>query len=131
MTQPVQFPMQLYQGASWVLKATFRDKDGVALDLTTYAARLQIRRIESSTDPLLTLDSTDVTPGILLTDDDPFNLTVRISATQTSELPTGLREVCDWGYDLKLWETADPDFTTIVLLTGEVIVTPLNTRPEA
>jgi len=125
--QAVTYPIRIYQYASWRLEANFKDPAGVKLDLTAYSGRLQIRRSASNDEVLLEL--TTENNGIVLGDDlADFNVIVRMTDDQTAALPTYNREVEEWVYDLVLFETLDPDYTTIRLLEGYVEVSPSVTR---
>lgn len=126
--KPVKHDIHIYQGASWHLKTTFKDPDGNAIDLSAYDGEMQIRRDVAAADPLLTLDSDD---GIALTADAEFNLTASITTTQTEDLPTNNQEIEDWVYDLRIWEIADPESTTIRLVEGRVFVSPAVTRDSS
>lgn len=125
--KPVKHDIHIYQGTSWHLKTTFKDPDGNAIDLSVYDGDMQIRRDVAAADPLLTIDS-DTNGGIALTADATHNLTATITTTQTEALPTNEQDIEDWVYDLRIWETADPENTTIRLIQGRVFVSPSVTR---
>ena len=124
--KPINYTVRIYQGATWRLEATFSDANGDPIDLSAYAGRMQIRRDAVVDNAVLTLESTD---SDIEFGDAAKNLVVKISATETAALPTNNVEVDNWVYDLKIWETADPDYTTIRLLEGCVEVYPAVTRP--
>lgn len=108
--------------------ANYRDAANALIDLTAYEGQMDIRRSPRDETPVLTLSTSN--GGVILSDTE-FNIHLRISRTQTNELPTNNREVHDWDYSFKLWQTSDPEYTTRVLLRGEVSVIPSITRvPE-
>lgn len=125
--KPICYPICIYQGASWILEGRFRAPDGTLLDMTNYVGQMDIRRSPRDDTPILRLSST--TGGIVFAAVEP-NIVLRISATQTADLPTNDRRIENWSYDLKIWQNTDPDYTTIRLLQGNVIVEPSITRVE-
>lgn len=127
--RPITYPIQLYQGTAWRLESVFRDEDGVPMDLSIYAAELMIRRFITDSEPLLTLSTEN--SGITLSNNPAANLIIRISRTQTLSLPTHNREIEDWVYDMKIWNASDPEYTTVRLLEGLVLVSPAVTRPPS
>lgn len=127
--QPIRYPIRLYQGAAWRLEAVFRDEGGDPLDLSVYNAEMMIRRSIFDEEPLLVLNTANA--AITTSADPEANLILRISRTQTSELPTFNQDIEDWVYDLKIWNSTDPEFTTVRLLEGPVAVFPAVTRPPS
>lgn len=125
--KPIRYTIRIYQGASWRLDATFRDEQGEILDLSSYEAQLMVRRNHLDDTPLMSIGSE--TGEIIMAGATSPNMTIRFPRSQTEDLPTYNQEVLDWIYDLKVWHSADPEFTTIRLLEGDVIVSPAVTRP--
>lgn len=126
--KPIIYTVRIYQGAAWKLEATFKDANGDPIDLTAYEGAMQIRRDTAVDDAVLTLDSDS---GDIVFGATTKNLIVKISATATASLPTNNVEVDNWVYDLKIWDAADEEYTTIRLLEGCVEVHPAVTRDAA
>ncbi len=57
MSGPGTYNWTIYQGATNKLPLTYKDADGKPIDLTDYSARMQVRRLHSSVEVLLCLDS--------------------------------------------------------------------------
>lgn len=123
---PVDRPLTLYQGNSFILETTFRDEAGAVMDLSSYAGVFAIRRSYYSDVALLRVTAA---PNIIFDTASP-NAVVKLSADQTEALPTGDRLITDWVYGFKIYDPASPDFTTIRLMQGQIIVHPSATRPD-
>lgn len=117
--------IKIIQGESWSLFANYRDAANALIDLTGYEGQMDIRRNPRDPDPVLSIDTTDT--GVILSATE-YNIHLRISRTQTNALPTNNREIHDWEYSFKLWQTSDPEYTTRILLRGTVSVIPSVTR---
>ena len=105
------------QGADWSRRVTWL-VDGVAVNLTGYTARMDVRLRHSSTDKLLALSSPSagITLGGLA-----GTIDLVLTAAQTAALAEGL-----YVYDLELVSGAG---VVTRLLEGTVTVTPEVTRP--
>lgn len=62
--------LELTRGSTWIDEFTYTDDAGVAVDLTGYSARLQVREVEDeyateATPPLLELLTTGANPGLV------------------------------------------------------------------
>ena len=81
------------QGATWTLNLVYTDSNGVAVNLTGYTARLQLREKYTS-DAVLTLTTSN--GGLILT---PLigGIAVLATAIQTEEIPPAF-----YLYDLEL-----------------------------
>lgn len=124
---PVTFNITIYQGASWILQAVYTDEaTGDPIDLSAHSGRMAIRRAVTDDDPIIEVLTAE---GNVIMDIDG-NIEIRISDTDTGDLPTDNREIDDWVYDFFIFETADPDFTTVKLLQGCVRVVPAVYRPS-
>lgn len=75
----------LKAGATWDLVMTLTDADGVAIDLTGAAARLQAR-VDADSAAVLTLDSADDTLAI---DEAEGAITWAIAAETSAAVPAG------------------------------------------
>jgi hypothetical protein len=122
---PVCRNIEILQGESWALFANYRDAAQALINLSAYEGQMDIRRSPRDADPILSLTTSN--GGVILSATE-FNIHLRISRTQTNALPTNNREIHDWDYSFKLWQISDPEYTTRVLLKGEVSVTPSITR---
>lgn len=60
-----RYDITIYQGSRFYLKATWKDKDGLVVPNTGYAARMHVRRELSDTAELL-LEATDANGLIIL-----------------------------------------------------------------
>jgi hypothetical protein len=111
------YDITIDQGATFSFTFTFKDANDDRVDLTDYAAKMQIREYHSSASPVLTLT----------TEDDSIELggvlgTVKI--TMSSEVTRDI--FIDSGvYDIELYS---PIFTTIRMLQGKITVSPEVTR---
>lgn len=104
------------QGTTWSLQLRWLDADRVPIDLTTYTARMQVRRKHTSTTAMLDLTSGD--GEITLSADG----TIEIHVTdEQSAAMTAARNV----YDLEL---VSADGTVTRLIEGYCTVTPEATR---
>lgn len=67
---PARAALELTRGSTWIDEFTYTDDDGVAIDLTGYSARLQVRTLDDefandATPPLLELLTTGPSPGLV------------------------------------------------------------------
>lgn len=103
------------QGATFQRTLTYRI-DGVAVNLTSYSARMQVRQNAFAQSTVVSLTSGN---GITL-GGAAGTITIAISATSTSSIPAGA-----YVYDLEI-ESAGGEVTR--LLEGKFVVTPEVTR---
>lgn len=105
--------IEIDQGATWIKKLSWQDSLGAAYDLSTYTARMQIRKnyadIDKST-PLLSLTDTS---GIELAASGD-NVIITITDAQSQAIPHGT-----YVYDLEL---IDADDAVTKLLRGKAFV---------
>lgn len=119
--RPSKYDVKIYQGASWILEATLRDENGDVLDLSGYSGDMVIRQYLEDEDEVVRIDESG--GGIVLAATAP-NITLRLSATQTTNLPTSNVEIDDWVYEVRLFDTLSPDYSTFRLIYGDVHVFP-------
>lgn len=105
------------QGADFSHIVGLTDADGVALDLTGYDARMQIRQLVGSEDPLVELT---VGNGGIVLNELVGQLTLTISSTDTTAMTwrSGV-------YDL---EIVDPDDIVTRIMQGSATLSPEVTR---
>ena len=110
-----RFDIDIYQGATFRLNATWVDPDGDPIDMTGYLARMQIRQTYDASAPLISLTESS---GIALGGVDGV-VAVEISAAQTASLPvsrnSGIPPMEQFYYDL---EVEAPDGTVTRMLFG-------------
>ena len=114
MEQPGTYKSTAYQGATFDQQLIWKIDD-TPVDLTTYTARMQVRRDYSATDTIVDIADGD---GITLGEDGEID--IYIDADDTSDLPRG-----SFVYDLEL-ESDSGEVTR--LLQGAFIVSPEVTR---
>lgn len=119
--RPSKYDIQVYQGASWILEATLRDENGDVLDLSGYSGDMAIRRTLRDDNELVRVD--EAGGGVVLAATAP-NIILRLTAAQTAALPTHDREIDDWVYEVRLFDTTSPDYSTFRLIYGDVNVFP-------
>lgn len=125
--KPVCYDIHVYQGASWVLEATFREPPaedgtpGALLDLTNHDGELAIRRVLQDDEVIISL--TQSGGGIVFNPSAP-NIILRMTDEETSSLPTHNVPVEDWVYEFRMFETGNEDYTTVRLLEGRVYIYP-------
>jgi hypothetical protein len=112
------YNLEIKQGATLSLVATWRDSAGTAINLGGYTARLNVRETYSSTIVVLTL--TTENGGITL-GGAAGTITLAATATVTAALTAPFRGV----YDLELVSGGG---VVTRLLEGLVIITPEVTR---
>jgi len=126
--KPIRYQIHVYQNASWRLQATFKDPQDTPLDLSGHEGMLVVRQSVAAPEAVLRVDSTS--GNVILTADSENNITIRLSVTETDELPTSNREIDDWVYEFLIWETASPEDTTTRLLEGSFRVSPAVARED-
>lgn len=124
---PAYKDISIIQGETWTLFVNYRDAAKNLIDLTGYEGQMDIRRSPHEETPVISLSTANT--GVILSATE-YNIHVRMSRTQTQALPTYNQEVCYWEYSFKIWQANDPEYTTRVLLRGEVHVAPSITRVE-
>jgi len=84
------------QGVTFSRTLDYKDSAGVIIDLSTYSAKMEVRKDEVPTSqaPLLSLSTT--TSGLTVAATAP-NVTILVSATSMAGLPIG-----SWYYDLEV-----------------------------
>ena len=113
------------QGATWRVQLYWEDESEVAVDLTGYTARMQIRRRVTDTNELLELTTENggivlgATPG----GSSPYNILLEVDAADMADLPATPQDH-RWYYDLELVNGTD----VTRLLQGRFIVDPEVTR---
>jgi hypothetical protein len=111
------YNINIEQGATFTRTITWKDSANVAINLTGYTARMQIReRVESSTALVSLTHSSGITLG-----GAAGTVVITITATQTDALPNMKKGV----YDLELVSAGG---IVTRLLQGEVVVSPQVTR---
>jgi hypothetical protein len=111
------YNINIEQGATFTRTITWKDSANVAINLTGYTARMQIReRVESSTALVSLTNSSGITLG-----GAAGTVVITITATQTDALPNMKKGV----YDLELVSAGG---IVTRLLQGEVVVSPQVTR---
>lgn len=101
------------QGATYTKNISWRDSSNTPYNLSSYTARMQIRRTYADNDkksPLLSLTNTS---GITL-GSSGSNVIITITSTQTESIPAGT-----YYYDLELISTSQ---VVTKLLRGKVII---------
>lgn len=126
--KPIHYDITVYQNASWKLQATFKDPDGNPIDLSAHEGDFVVRRSVASSEALIRVD--DASGNVELTNATENNVTVKLSRTETDELPTSNTDIDDWTYEFRIWETADPEHTTTRLMEGKFKVSPSTARPD-
>ena len=107
------------QGETWTKSITWQDSNGTPYDLSTYTARMMIRRDYADRDkttPLVSLTDED---GIALSDDTD-NIVIAIADSVTEIIPAA-----NYYYDLELISSSQE---VTKLLRGKVTVVPEVTR---
>lgn len=84
----------LDQGSTFNLVVVYKDADGQPINLTGYAAALQVRKAFDSAAAVLSLNTTN--SGIAITGAEG-KLSIAATATQTAAIPGG-----DYVYDLEV-----------------------------
>lgn len=114
MENPGIYRITLYQGATFDQQFVWRIDDE-PVDLSTYTARMQVRRTFTAEDVIVELLEGD---GITLSSEGEIDL--YIAADDTSDLPNGT-----YKYDLEL-ESDSGEVTR--LLQGDFVISPEVTR---
>jgi hypothetical protein len=105
------------QGATFTLQVTYKDENGVPINLTGYTAAMQIRQNYNDSAALITL--TSPSGGIVITG-ATGTINITISAEQTGSLDEGF-----YVYDLEITSTAN---VVTRLIQGQFTVAPEVTR---
>lgn len=125
MSRPASVNFRLYPYATFVANTVLLDSDQQPVDLTGYAARMQIRRDRDAALPIYTLTS-DLLGGISLGSQGEIDITIPAGQTAPTLVPAIDPDGEVWYHDLLL--TA-PDSTVERLYQGIVSVFPGVTRP--
>jgi hypothetical protein len=112
------YNLEINQGATLALVATWRDSAGTAINLTGYTARLNVRETYASTSAVLTLTTENA--GITL-GDAAGTITLSATATVTAALTAPFSGV----YDLELVSGGG---VVTRLLEGSATISPEVTR---
>lgn len=107
------------QGSTWTKSVTWQDSNGDAYDLSSYEARMMIRKHYADNDKGLPLVSLTETDGITL-GASTNNVVIVIEDTVTEIIPGGI-----YYYDLEL---ISPSQEVTKLLRGKAVVLPEVTR---
>lgn len=91
------------QGADFTLTAYYTNSEGVAISLTGWTGRMQVRPSVGSPSPLITLPGTD---GTITVTGAAGKVEVFIPAAITAQLPTYGKATSAGVYDLEVVETA-------------------------
>ena len=118
----VKYTMRLDAGAHYFLRATWKDPDGVPINLTNYTARMMLRSKYSDPLPLVSLTSEE--GGGIEIKAEIGALDIAISDSSTSSLAAAGKETRGV-YDLEV-EAADG--VVYRLCGGEWICTPEATK---
>ena len=105
------------QGADWYINFQYEDSNGAPIDLTNYAAKMQLRSLPNSASAVLTLTQNN---GITITGATGL-LEVHATATQTGNIDAGY-----YYYDLEI--TAPITNVVTRLIQGQIEVNPQVTR---
>ena len=108
------YDILIEQGATYRQKIVWKDSDGVAINLSTYSGRMQVRQLNTEAVLLNLTEGSGITLGA------DGSIEIFASATQTSALPIALAK-----HDLEL-----EDSTGIVtrLMQGDVTISAEVTR---
>jgi hypothetical protein len=112
-----KYQIVIEQGATFTLQLVWKDANGVAVDLTGYAARMQVRRGVEVPDTLLSLTSAG---GGIVLGGAAGSIAISVPASVTQTLDPGSAV-----YDL---EMESPSGFVTRLLQGRVIISPEVTR---
>lgn len=111
------YDITIEQGATWTLNLTYKDENQDRVNLTGYAAALQIRQFAKSADILL---SRSTVAGNIVLGGATGTITVTATATETAALNAGVAV-----YDLEL---LSPLGITTRLIQGSVTISAEVTR---
>lgn len=98
-----RYTIQAEQGATLELRLTWRDSEGDPIDLSTYSARMEVRRAPGAGDALISIADGD---GITL--DSSGHIDIEIDAETMSDCPAG-----DLRYDIEV-ESAGGKVTRVL-----------------
>lgn len=113
-----RYDLEIKQGATLALVATWKDNSGTAINLTGYTARLAVRESYSSTSTILSLTTSN---GGISLGGSAGTITLSASATTTAALTAPFSGV----YDLELISGGG---VVTRLLEGAATVSPEVTR---
>ena len=114
--QPGKVNFNAPQGSTFTRTLVYK-VDSVAVDLTGYSARMQVRKSVTDSSTLLSL-STDT--GEIVITGSTGTITITINATSMSSISAG-----NWVYDLEIVSSGG---VVTRLIEGRFIVTPEVTR---
>ena len=130
---PANYSMKVVRGATWEDEFTYTDTDGVAIDLTGYSARMQVRQPAGAygltTSTTLVMELTTVDGRLSLPTPTNGQLLLKVSAADTLLLnPDNLKKV-KLVYSLELYVPVgvDPEYV-IPLVKGGISVQGETTR---
>ena len=103
-----RYDMEVDQGATYSITATYRNPDLTLIDLTGYSARMQIRT--GYNDPAFVLELNTTNGGIVL-GGALGTVTINITPAQSSAIPitstVGIPPYQNFVYDIELTKTSD------------------------
>lgn len=100
--EPATFDLEVFQGAYWSQTLLLKDSNDDPYDLSTYDARMQVRRTFEDATPEIEL--TNGNSRILLYDGvtpPEYNILLQIAAVDTAALDASVSDR-RWRYDLEL-----------------------------
>lgn len=108
------YDILIEQGATYRQKIVWKDSDGVAINLSTYSGRMQVRQLNTEAILLNLTEGSGITLGL------DGSIEIYASATQTTALPIVLAK-----YDLEL---EDSSGVVTRLMQGDVTISAEVTR---
>lgn len=130
---PASFSLQVVRGATWEDQFDYTDDAGEPIDLTGYAARMQVRTLDgqfgTSADETLVLELTTENGRLEIDEPEDGRVSLLVAAADTVQLnPDNARKV-KLAYSLELFKPAgeDPEYV-IPLVKGTVSVQGETTR---
>lgn len=112
--------LTIYKGTTWKQTITYTDSNGVAVDITGFTVKMNVKYGYKTTDELVTSLSTSTGEITLVGSSGQINL--ELDYTVTADLPQGT-----FVYDLILIDTATSPETVTFLLQDKILIKPLVT----
>lgn len=129
---PASYTMQVVRGATWEDLFTYKDPDGVAINLTGYSARMQVRTVEgrygTTTASTLVMELTTANGRLSIPDQavtgNRGKLSILVSAADTALLNPDNEKKRQLVYGIELYIPASGPTAEYVipLVEGKIVV---------
>lgn len=129
---PASYSMTAVRGSTWEEEFTYTDDDGVAIDLTGYSARMQVRDLSgqfgTTTTTTLRLELDTDGNGLTFDTAAEGRLRLKVAPDVHADLNPSNAKKAKYAYSIELFKTEGAGEYVIPLVAGKVTVLGETTR---